>query len=68
MRNASRGRAARMAQFGFSGNVRRCGEKMQLKFRLALVTKKNQATICSQQVHRRQNVANKRLSNLNWKW
>jgi hypothetical protein len=41
------------------------GKKNRTKNRLTLVLKKNQATIRLQQVHRRQNVANKRLLNLN---
>jgi len=40
-------------------------KKKCAKNRLTLVLKKNQATICLQQVHRRQNVANKRLLNIN---
>ena len=44
------------------------GKKNRSKNRLTLVLKKNQATICFQQVHRRQNVANKHLLNATWKW
>src|SRR5258706_11265410 len=46
-------------------NIAHRAQKNRAKHRITLVSKKNQATICLQQVHRRQNVVNKRLLNLN---